>query len=376
MSLVISPGGFCNPWMMIRGHYCLPTGQALSWPSRASARYIKPSRSHLLLASGTQLQPVEPRPPKRVRTNLNVRQPLSPIRSLQEGDLRSLSDEFQNRLDHLSAQPLVANIKASNGEYGGVSHSAIYVDINVDQTRSSLPLWHDRCISLEVIEDFECPPPPLPVSPLQKPDDLMGNISPTVEDMVLDPLGDIEMSTKEETIENGRIAVDATGQAADTTSYPLVRYLEDGEVSTPSPKPSITRPDIIRSTAPIDIKKELQRFESDISHALEGMKLAADDGVESHLQGLEARFSLDDSKGLAGNETDPDDIFTLDGDEAVVFGPRDISSELETWISESSLIVGRSLKPLAGSVVGSTSFPEEQVHIVPHGRKRKASTCQ
>ena len=79
-----------------------------------------------------------------------------------------------------------------------------------------------------------------------------------------------------------------------------------------SQKPSISRPDFLRSTAPTDITKELQKLESDISDAFQGMNIS-DDGIpEIHLQDLEASFYSEILEGLEGadaeGETGPQEL--------------------------------------------------------------------
>ncbi|KAF3907512.1 hypothetical protein AA313_de0201301 [Arthrobotrys entomopaga] len=353
MSLISSTGTTCSPWTIYK---CWP---ASSWPHSSCTRL-----SHRVVLTGNQIPPVEPRPLKRIRTA-----PLSATSDLQVDDLFNLPTNFQ-----------IPQIKVKDDEY--FANSAVDEDclgsaptLRTDPLEASPLAYFDSYIPFNKCEEVGSFLPPLPVSPLRTPSDIAERLSQAACDVSLDPLDDIEMLTLEDELET----LDAG--AKDTASYPLERYLEDRESSSLSQTPSITRPDIIRSTAPIDIQTELQRLESDISDALEGMKIAPADDIKAHA----GVVGSDGSQDLAGDETvrfceeEDDDIFTLDGEEAVVFGPRDISSELETWISESSLIVGRSLKPLTGCVAGGSSnnngFPEKQVNI-PQGRKRKASTCQ
>lgn len=232
-------------------------------------------------------------------------------------------------------------------------------DIASRPETSPLP-WFGIWISPREPEDQE-----LVVSPLKPPSEFLEHITKEFCDIGNDPLEDAEMATGEEDDEEvgGTISTEMS-------SYTLERYLADGEGSIRSQEPSISRPDYLRSTYPIDIKRELQKITSDISDVFRGMNISDDSIPEIHLQDLEASFGSEILEGLEGNtaecETGPqdmsedgNDIFNLeDGDESVVVGPRDISPELESWISKSSLIVGNSLKPLVG------------------GRKRKASTCQ
>ncbi|KAK6539454.1 hypothetical protein TWF694_009678 [Orbilia ellipsospora] len=351
MSLISSTGTACTPWVIYK---CWPS---TSWPPSS---YTRLNLNHLVNITGNQIPPVEPRPLKKIRTD-----PFYATSDLQVDDLYNLPTNFQIPQIQVKDEEYFANSADDEGHIRGPS--AVQADTPEDP-----PLAHfESYIPFNKEEEVESFLPPLPVSPLRIPSEITERLLQDACDISLDPLYDIEMLTLEDELDDV--------VPKDTTSYPLVRYLEDRGTSRLSQTPSINRPDIIRSTAPIDIQTELQRLESDISDALEGMNIATADTTEAH-----ARVSPEGSKDLAEDETvrfceaeEDDDIFTLDGVEAVVFGPRNISSELESWISESSLIVGRSLKPLTGCVAlaSSNGFQEKQVHV-PQGRKRKASTCQ
>ncbi|KAF3934136.1 hypothetical protein ABW20_dc0100727 [Dactylellina cionopaga] len=335
-----------------------------SWPST-----LKATCSQILELPTAQRPQAEFRPLKRVRTDLMSNLPRFSTNDLQEADLFNLPTGFQLPQIRISTQPPAENrLNAKDGN-GGESGCLKDNAMNTFLAETTPLSWLDRCMFRKHGEEPELSSTPLPVSPLETPSDFLGCFSQATDDVDLDPLGDIDMLVDDD------MGIDTTDQQIVETPYhPMVRYLADIEDPTPSQQPSITRPDFIRSTAPVDIKSELQRFESDISDFFEGMNLSTNGSSEFPLQSLEASLDLEDSKNGAEGETrqpseENDDIFTLDGDESVVIGPKDISPELESWISKSSLIVGRSLKPLTGGIEGS--------HI-PHGRKRKASTstCQ
>ncbi|KAF3125189.1 hypothetical protein TWF703_011047 [Orbilia oligospora] len=351
VDIAIPSATWC-PWSAVGRPYSYPVSCGQSFPLAIA----KPDQSQTF-EPFDQILPTLQRPLKRIRTG----ERLNPLLSSSEG----LED------DRLFAP--------------GRNSDSIGASMHANDTASrpgASPLsWIGLWITPREPED-----PELVVSPLEAPPGFLEGVLKETCDIEKDPLGDTEMETGEEHNEDVRGSM-----PTETSSYTLERYLADGKGSIRSQEPSISRPDYLRSTDLVDIKRELQKITSDISDVFQGMNISDDNIPEINLQDLEASFGSENLEGLEGNtaecETDAqdmsedgNDIFSLeDGDESVVVGPQDISPELESWISKSSLIVGSSLKPLVGGAVDSTglTFQEEDVHFpIPHGRKRKASTCQ
>ncbi|KAK6344920.1 hypothetical protein TWF718_006871 [Orbilia javanica] len=354
-----------SPWstISINKPYSYPVScrQTVSW-SATSSNQSQTFELH------DRRSPIHTRPSKRPRTDLNLT-PFRPSSDTLEDD-QLFAREYWTPLIKITAEE---SIEAMHNRISG----NIRTSMHTNGVPSRLGIW----TSPRAPEDQE-----LAVSPLESPPGFLDHISKESCDIGNDPLGDTEMATGEGHDEEvgGTISTE-------TSSYTLERYLADGEGSIRSQEPSISRPDYLRSTDPIDIKRELQKLASDISDVFQGMNISDDSIQETHLQDLEASFGSEILEGLEGNtaghETNPqdmseyeNDIFSLeDGDESVVVGSPDISPELESWILKSSLIVGSSLKPLVGGATEGTelTFQEEDVQLpIPHGRKRKASTCQ
>ncbi|KAK6496675.1 hypothetical protein TWF481_001664 [Arthrobotrys musiformis] len=294
-----------------------------------------------------------PRPPKRVRTGLNPNQLTSSSKTLEDDQLFAPGYPVPviKIIPEDSVGTLIGRNSVDTCTIAPINASSIALKPGISPL-SRFAAW----ILPRDPEDQE-----LVVSPLETPSGFLEHIAKDTGDIENDPLGDIEMRTGGEYGEEFRESI-----SPETSSYTLTRFLEDGTGSKRS------------------IERELRQITSDLSDVLQGMKISDVDVPETHMRDLEASFGSENLEGLEGNtaecETDPqdnfedeNDIFSLeDGDEVVVAGPLEISPELESWISKSSLIVGRSLKPFVGGAVDSTGFP---FHI-PHGRKRKASTCQ
>ncbi|KAJ6264467.1 hypothetical protein Dda_0613 [Drechslerella dactyloides] len=304
---------------------------------------------------------------------------------MEEKEMFNL-DEFQRHQESTLAQ--LAAAKNAENEHSADELFDYASKQEIIETGSIS--WLDVDITMPLRNTGELDPsvPPLPVSPLQPPSELSDALSPVAVEIALDPTGDDVILAGGENGEQKQSAIaEDTGIASadGRSSYLLGRYLADSEDAPPSEdlnsNPAIPFPEFIRSTAPIDIKTELQRFESDISEVLERMGLGDDDSdSELRLENLETSLCIsEDDDGLAERETesaalshgmsDDDDMFTLECDEvnaavSAGAGAREISPELDAWMSKSSL-VGSNVKLLA--VVGGVD------RLPLHGRKRKAS---
>ncbi|KAK6340358.1 hypothetical protein TWF730_002119 [Orbilia blumenaviensis] len=355
----------CPSWPMTRDQssYCPLRKQFSCSAARQNQDQIYENHSQV---SSNQCRPV-----KRVRTGLNPRSPGSPPEVLEPHELFALPTGFPVPRIKVTTEEPTETLHSRNG--GDVTAS-MRLDDTTSKAETSPYSYYDRWISFRRPEDHE-----FAVSPLEAPSGFLENFSKESNSIAKDSLEDTEMTTGEEPYKEPE---------AESGSYTLSRFLTYSEGPIRSQETSISRPDFPRSTGPDDIKKELQKLESDISDALQNMDISNDGIPESHLQSLEARFGSENLEGLEGNtaedETDPQelleeeeyDILDLeDGNEAIAASARAISPELESWISKSSL-VGSILKPLVGSAFSSIGFPEEHVHSpVPQGQKRKASTC-
>ncbi|KAK6522634.1 hypothetical protein TWF281_002071 [Arthrobotrys megalospora] len=371
LDIAIPSAAGCPPWSMLQKSYYSFCRQSFPWPAATSTRQ-KHDQSFEI---DDQIPSNQLRPLKRIRTDRTLKPLLSSSEALEDDQLFALPPGFQVPQIKITTEE---SIETQHSLNCGNRTTLMHLNDVALRSETSPHSWFDRWISPREPEDQE-----LVVSPLETPSGFLDHFSKGSFDIAMDPLGDTEMATGEGQNDELEATI-----PTETSSYTLVRYLADSEGSMSSQEQSISRPDFLRSTAPIDIRRELQKLESDISDAFQGMNIS-DDGIpEIHLQDLEASFGSENLEGLEGDDAesetgpqelpeDENDIFSLDGDEAVVVGPRGISPELESWISKSSLIVGSILKPLVGGVVDGTRSLEEDVHFhIPHGRKRKASTCQ
>ncbi|KAF3083721.1 hypothetical protein TWF569_007408 [Orbilia oligospora] len=371
VDIAIPSATWC-PWSAVGRPYSYPVSCGQSFPLAIA----KPDQSQTF-EPFDQILPTLQRPLKRIRTGERLNPLLSSSEGLEDDRLFAPGYE-QIPLIKITSEESMKTLHSRNSDSIGAS---MHANDTASRPGASPLSWIGLWITPREPED-----PELVVSPLEAPPGFLEGVLKETCDIEKDPLGDTEMETGEEHNEDVRGSM-----PTETSSYTLERYLADGKGSIRSQEPSISRPDYLRSTDLVDIKRELQKITSDISDVFQGMNISDDNIPEINLQDLEASFGSENLEGLEGNtaecETDAqdmsedgNDIFSLeDGDESVVVGPQDISPELESWISKSSLIVGSSLKPLVGGAVDSTglTFQEEDVHFpIPHGRKRKASTCQ
>ncbi|KAF3939117.1 hypothetical protein ABW19_dt0200287 [Dactylella cylindrospora] len=344
-----------------------------------SAKHVKKIHSQPELHT-PNLVPSEPVPFKRPRTGLERTAPHSAGEAQVEAQF-DLPPGFVLPEIRVTPQPSASD--RVSGSDCDASRPKCFIDVDLNTNQS----WLDSTPYHRGDADAAG----LAISPLEAPLEFLDDFGPQQGDPLEDPLGDIEMVNADD---EEAVNIDATEASGPETCYTLERFLADKTGSTPSqsPSPPHSCPNLIPSeqAAPIDIKikTELQRFELDISSALEDMNLASDDEEEEWVvddeeeaeevhtisSNLETKRDSDNgSNAGCGTENqdfgedESDYIFTLDEDETVVVHPRGISPQLEAWISESSVIVGRSMKPFVGSV-DTAGFPK--------GRKRKASTCQ
>ncbi|KAK6520241.1 hypothetical protein TWF506_000519 [Arthrobotrys conoides] len=372
VDIAIPSATWC-PWSAVGRPYSYPVscGQQFPWP-------VARSDQNQTFESFDQILPTLSRPLKKIRTDGKLSPLLASSETLEDNQLFAPGYE-QVPLIKITSEESTKTLHSRNSD---IMRASMHGNDTASRPGVSPLSWIGLWTPPREPDDQE-----LVVSPLEPPSGFLESISKESCDIEIDPSGDIEIEAGEGHNEDVRGSI-----PTEISSYTLERYLADGEGSIRSQEPSISRPDYLCSTDPVDIKlRELQKLTSDISDVFQGMNISDDNISEIHLQDLEASFGSEILEGLEGNtaecETDAqdmseseNDIFSLeDGDESVVVGPRDISPELESWISKSSLIVGSSLKPLVGGAVNSTGlmFQEEDVHFhIPQRRKRKASTCQ
>ncbi|KAK6338897.1 hypothetical protein TWF696_009699 [Orbilia brochopaga] len=262
------------------------------------------------------------RPIKKARAvRRKMAGPSTPPIEMEEKELFKLPDDLQSK----SAQQYAAESAEIEYKKNEAPFKLELEQIPVNEDPTS---WLDTDITMPLRDagELDLSIPPLPVSPLQTPWEFSEPLSPTADEMALDPLGGDESLASGENEEK-------TQSADEQSSFTLGRYLAGSEDALAAKHlgsdRSTTLPDFIRSTTPIDIQTELQRFDFDIGEVPDSMRLG------------------DDINETLESECDEVDVVTR-----LFAGARVISAELDDWVSKSSL-VGNNAKPLpVGSVDG------------------------